>query len=214
LFEEQVTRTPDAPAVIFGDQCLSYRELNERANQLGHYLQKLGVGPEVLVAICVERSLEMIVGLLGILKAGGAYVPLDPSYPSERLLFMLQDAAAPVLLTQSTLDLGLAKGNTHTVFLDRDWPDIAHEGRDNVQSAVQPDNLVYVIYTSGSTGNPKGVMVEHLSCLNLIGWHVLTFQISLVDNATQIAGPSFDAMGWEIWPYLSAGASVTIVDDD
>jgi amino acid adenylation domain-containing protein len=170
LFEEQVERTPDAIAVVFEDQQLTYRELNERANQLGHYLQKLGVGPEVLVGICVERSLEMMVGLLGILKAGGAYVPLDPSYPKERLQFMLEDTQASILLTHTRVATGLALEQTRVVYLDRDWKEIGNENIHNLESAVKPDNLVYIIYTSGSTGKPKGVMICHQGLVNYLYW--------------------------------------------
>src|SRR5439155_10153737 len=152
LFEEQVERTPDATAVVFEDQQLNYRELNKRANQLAHYLRKLGVGPEVLVGICMERSLEMIIGLLGILKAGGAYVPLDPDYPKERLAFMLEDIHAPVLLTQQRLVDSLPEYNARVVCVDRDWKEIAQETEESPENKVTAENLAYVIYTSGSTG--------------------------------------------------------------
>jgi natural product biosynthesis luciferase-like monooxygenase protein len=161
LFESQVERTPDAVAVVCEDQQLSYRELNRRANQLAHYLGARGVGPEVLVGLCVERSVDMVVGLLGILKAGGAYVPLDPTYPKERLTFMLQDAHAPVLVTQQRLVAGLPEQAAQAVCLDTDWPAIVEGDEDNPRSGVAPENLAYVIYTSGSTGKPKGVMVTH-----------------------------------------------------
>jgi aspartate racemase len=161
-FEEQVERTPDAVAVVRGDEQLTYRELNGRANQLAHHLRALGVGPEVLVGICVERSLEMVVGLLGILKAGGTYVPLDPSYPATRLKFILGDTRAPVLLTQERLVEGLPdKHGAEVVRLDADWPAIARKAEENVTSRATADNLAYVIYTSGSTGQPKGVMIGH-----------------------------------------------------
>jgi non-ribosomal peptide synthetase component F len=157
LFETQVEKTPDAIAVVFEDQQLTYRELNTRANQLAHYLMKLGVGPDVLVGICVERSIEMVVGLLGILKASGAYVPLDSSYPKERLAFMLEDAEARVLITQQKF---LSSIDHRTVVcLDRDWQDIAKESVKSPHNQVTSENLAYVIYTSGSTGTPKGVMI-------------------------------------------------------
>src|SRR5215218_5714605 len=162
LFEEQVESTPDAVAVVFEEQQLTYRELDRRANQLAHHLRALGVGPEVLVGICVERSLEMVVGLLGILKAGGAYVPLDPAYPEERISFMLEDAKASVLLTQQRLVEALPDDHaTEVVRLDADWPVIAQKAEENVTSRSAADNLAYVIYTSGSTGQPKGVMIEN-----------------------------------------------------
>ncbi|MGE5305217.1 MAG: condensation domain-containing protein, partial [Alphaproteobacteria bacterium] len=158
LFEAQVERSPDAVAVVFEDKQLTYRELNARANQVAHYLIKLGVGPETLVGICMERSLEMVVGLLGILKAGGAYVPLDPAYPKERLEFMLQDAQVQVLLTQQSLSLDLRTDpRTQLLCLDRDWATVAEQQATNPHNKATPENLAYVIYTSGSTGLPKGV---------------------------------------------------------
>ncbi len=162
-FEAQVERTPDAIAVVFENQQLTYRALNARANQVAHYLKTLGVEPEVLVGLCAERSIEMIVGLLGILKAGGAYVPLDPAYPKERLAFMLADAQVPVLLTQKKW--GFTEETAQVIYLDSDWAIIGSE--ENVVSGVTTENLAYVIYTSGSTGKPKGVTIEHRSVLNL-----------------------------------------------
>ena len=160
LFEEQVERTPNATAVVFADQQFTYQELNARANQLAFYLIAQGVGPDVLVGICVERSIEMVVGLLGILKAGGAYVPLDPSYPNERLQFMLEDAKVPLLLTQERLVPTLPQ-LVPLLCLDQEW-EFIHTVRDsNPQTAVGPDHLAYCIYTSGSTGSPKGVVVSH-----------------------------------------------------
>jgi amino acid adenylation domain-containing protein len=168
LFEAQVERTPDATALIFEDQQLSYQQLNERANQLAHYLQEMGVGAEVLVGLCMERSVEMVVGLLGIMKAGGAYVPMDPQYPAERLSFMLKDAGVKLLLTQQAVLEGLAGIDGATVCVDSEWKRIAQERVDNPESEARADNLAYLIYTSGSTGRPKGVMVQHRSLLNLV----------------------------------------------
>src|SRR5262249_46231459 len=148
-FEAQVEETPDAAAVVFEEQALTYRELNERGNQLGRHLRRLGVGPEVLVGVCVERSVEMVVALLGILKAGGAYVPLDPTYPKGRLGFMLEDAGAPVLLTQERLIPTLPEHRSCVLALDTGWDLVARERMDNPGSAVGPSNLAYVIYTSG-----------------------------------------------------------------
>ncbi len=167
LFEEQVERTPDAVAVVFEDKQLTYRELNNRANQLAHYLEKLGVKPEVLVGICIERSLEMIVGLLAILKAGGAYVPFSPTYPEERIAYMLQDSQVQILLTQEKLVAQLPK-YVQIICLDKDWQTICTENEENFLSRVRSENLAYVIYTSGSTGKPKGVAIEHHSILNLL----------------------------------------------
>ncbi len=167
LFEEQVKRTPDNIAVAFEDQHLTYRELNNRANQLAHYLQRLGVKPDNLVGICVERSLDAIVGILGILKAGGAYLPLDPTLPTKRLAFMLQDAQPTVLLTQQHLKNSEIH-HQHTVYLDTDWQNLARESEVNPQSEVNSTHLIYVIFTSGSTGYPKGVAVEHKQLVNYV----------------------------------------------
>ena len=172
LFEAQVERAPAAVAVVCEGQELTYWELNRRANQLAHYLKGLGVGPEVLVGICVERSLEMVIGLLGILKAGGAYVPLDPAYPKERLAFMLQDAQASVLLTQQRLVERLPQYGTKVVCLDTDWGAIAQEGETNLLCQGTTDNLAYVLYTSGSTGRPKGVAMSHRPLCNLLWWQL------------------------------------------
>ncbi len=157
---------PDAVAIIFEDEQLTYAELNARANQLANHLRRMGVGPEVLVGICMERSLEMVVGILGILKAGGAYVPLDPAYPKARLAFMLEDAQMPVLLTQSGWLEGLPEHGAQVVCLDTDWEEIAQESKQNPCSGVTAENLAYVIYTSGSTGQPKGVQIPHRAVVN------------------------------------------------
>ena len=211
LFEEQVERTPDGVAVVFEYQQLTYQQLNCRANQLAHYLKSLGVAADVLVGICVERSIEMVVGLLGILKAGGAYVPLDPEYPTERLRFMLEDAQVSVLLTQQKLLDRLAQHQAQLVCLDTDWQIISQLNQDNLITETQTTNLAYVIYTSGSTGTPKGVMIAHQSLLNLVFWHQRTFKIIPSDKATQLAKTAFDAAVWELWPYLTTGASIYLV---
>ncbi len=214
LFEEQAERTPDAVAVVFDDQQLTYRELNRRANQLAHHLRRLGVGPEVLVGICVERSPELVVGVLAILKAGGAYVPLDPAYPKERLAFMLEDAQVPVLLTQERLIEGLPRHAARLVCLDADWPVVAREPEKNPTGGATARNVAYAIYTSGSTGRPKGVLLTHGGLSNLVSWHRQAFAVSEVDRAAQVAGPAFDASVWELWPYLAAGASVYFPDEE
>ena len=213
LFEAQVKRTPDAIAVVFESEQLTYCELNARANQLAHYLCSLGVGPEVLVGICVERSLSMVIGLLGILKAGGAYVPLDPGYPQERLAFMLENAQMPVLLTQQRLVTVLPQTQSQVVYLDAGWEKIAKQRTDNPINKVITENLAYVIYTSGSTGRPKGVEIQHLGLLNLVSWHQHTYTLTPADRATQIAGSGFDACVWELWPYLTVGASIHIPNE-
>lgn len=209
----QVASTSSAVALVAGDQVFSYSELNRRANQLAHYLQTLGVRPNVLVGLCVERSPDMVVGLLGILKAGGAYVPLDPTYPPERLHFMLGDAQVPVLLMQQHLAPRLAAHEAYVVCLDADAGVLAQQSATEPISAVTIDDLAYVIYTSGSTGQPKGVQITHNNLLNLVFWHQRAFAVTSSDRATQLTSPSFDATGWELWPYLTAGASVYLPDE-
>ncbi|BAY78058.1 McnC protein [Nostoc linckia NIES-25] len=213
LFESAAQQNPDTIALVFGEKKLSYKELNQRSNQLAHYLKKLGVKTEILVGLCVERSFNMVIGMLGILKAGGAYVPLDPSYPSEHLNFMLEDAQVSVLLTDKLGLERLENYNSQIIGLDRDWQMISQEIEDNPTSEVTADNLAYVIYTSGSTGKPKGVKIEHRGLLNLVFWHQKAFAVSSLDRTTQISGVGFDACGWEIWPYLSIGASIYFVAD-
>lgn len=213
LVERQAAATPDAVALVMDDQVLTYRELNQRANRLAHYLQASGVLPDVLVGICVERSLDMVVGLLGILKAGGAYLPLDPSHPDERLTFMLNDADATVLVTQQYIATRLPIQGIKVVCLDSDAGVLAEESAADAVSAVTADDLAYVIYTSGSTGQPKGVQITHRSLLNLVFWHQQTFEVTASDRATQFASPSFDVTVEELWPYLTIGASVYIPDE-
>ncbi|PPS41252.1 non-ribosomal peptide synthetase [Chroococcidiopsis sp. TS-821] len=212
LFTAQAEKTPDAIALISGDEQLTYRELNHRANQLARYLQKLGVKPESLVCLCVERSISTIVGLLGILKAGGAYLPLDPTYPQQRLEFILSDAPVSVLLTQESLATKLPK-IAATVFLDTDWEKIALEDTTNVTPAVVNHNLAYVIYTSGSTGQPKGVMVEHRSLVNYTLAAVREYEICARDRILQFASISFDAAAEEIFPCLTQGATLILRTD-
>ncbi|WP_442936453.1 non-ribosomal peptide synthase/polyketide synthase [Nostoc sp.] len=214
LFEEQVERTPDAVAVVFENQQLTYHELNCRANQLAHYLQSLGVSADVLVGICVERSLEMVVGLLGILKAGGAYVPLDPEYPQDRLSFMLENAQVSVLLTQQQLVEKLQKHQTQVVCLDTDWHFIAQLPQENAIAEVEATNLVYVIYTSGSTGRPKGVMVEHKGLCNLTHAQIQTFGVDSDSRVLQFASFSFDASIWEVVLALGSGATLYLGTKD
>ena len=156
LIQIQVENSPQAVAVIWQNEHLSYEKLNQKANQVAHYLQKLEVKPEVLVGVCLERSLDMVIALLGILKAGGAYVPLDPTYPKDRLGFVIENTQLPILLTQQHLLKSIPQHQAHTICIDSDWQNIAQESVDNPVSEVQHDNLAYVIYTSGSTGQPKG----------------------------------------------------------
>jgi len=214
LVARQAAATPEAVALVAGDQTCTYRELNRRANQLAHYLQTLGVQPGVLVGLCVERSFDMVVGLLGILKAGGAYVPLDPGYPPDRLAFMLSDAQAPVLVTQQRLISRLPSGEARVVLLDTDTAVLAQQSEAEPVLSATASDLAYVIYTSGSTGRPKGVQITHESLLNLLFWHHRAFAVTPSDRATQLTSPAFDATGWELWPYLTAGASVYLLDEE
>ncbi|MEG4595034.1 amino acid adenylation domain-containing protein, partial [Microcoleus sp. F8_C2] len=213
LFEVQVEQTPDAVAVIFKEEQLTYRELNAKANQLAHHLQALGVKPETLVAICVERSLDMIVGLLGILKAGGAYVPLDAAYPSERLAFMLEDSAVPVLLTQQRLVDRLAQHEAQIVCLDTQWEAIAQHSEENTACGVNAENLAYVIYTSGSTGKPKGVTIQHRSLVNYTTAVNIEYEIKKCDRILQFSSISFDVSAEEIYTSLTSGATLVLRTD-
>ncbi len=204
LFEEQVEKTPDAVALVYEKQSLTYRELNKRANQLAHYLQTLGVKPEVRVGICVERSLEMVIGILAILKAGGVYVPFDPAYPLERLAFMLADVQTPILLTQTHLCDQLPIQNQTVVNLDSNWEMIAQYGEDNLLSEVNPENLAYIIYTSGSTGTPKGTEVPLRSLIGFM-FGVDYIQLDADQIWLQHSSISWDALTLELWPPLLYG---------
>ncbi|MEH2391354.1 MAG: amino acid adenylation domain-containing protein [Nostoc sp.] len=210
LFETQVEKTPDAIAVVFEEELISYRELNLRANQLAHYLQSLGVGSEVLVGLCVERSLEMVVGVLGILKAGGAYVPLDYAYPQERLAFMVQDAQVSVLLTQEKLKSGLPNHQAEIICLDTNWQFIDYE-LDNPTHNITSNNLAYVIYTSGSTGQPKGVQIQHRSAVNLLNAIAQEPGLTAEDTLLSVTSLSFDIAVSEIFLPLSVGAKLVLV---
>jgi amino acid adenylation domain-containing protein/non-ribosomal peptide synthase protein (TIGR01720 family) len=219
LFEKQVEKTPDAIAVVFVDerseasrrvnQQLTYGQLNQRANQLANYLQKLGVGAEVLVGICVERSLLMVIGILAILKAGGAYVPLDPDYPQERLGFMLSDAQVSVLLTQESVLVKLPNAQAKVICIENAEL-IAQQSQSNPVNQSKLENLAYVIYTSGSTGKPKGVMIEHRSLLNYTQAAIEEYDISSSDRILQFASISFDAAAEEIFPCLVQGATLVL----
>lgn len=210
----QASRAPDAIALVAGSQALSYRELNQRANQLAHRLQALGVGPNVAVGLCVERSFDMVVGLLGILKAGGAYLPLDPSYPSDRLSFMLRDARVRVLVTQQRLSTLIPTMDIQPIYLDAGAALLEQQPVNEPEFSASLDDLAYIIYTSGSTGRPKGVQITHNSLLNLVFWHQRAFAVTPSDKATQLTSPAFDATGWELWPYLTCGASIYLLDEE
>ncbi len=216
LFEAQVQRTPNAIAVVFEDQQLTYHELNRRANQLAHHLHSLGVGPEVIVGICIDRSLDMVVGLLGILKAGGAYVSLDPTYPKERLAFMLADAKVTILLTQQKLLTELPEHKAHLVCLDTNDRVISQNRSENllsgVESGVEPENVAYVIYTSGSTGKPKGVVMRHFSLSNLIAWQLKHTTVPTA-KTLQFTPVSFDVSFQEIFSTWCSGGTLVLVSE-
>ncbi len=210
LFEAQVVRTPQAVSVEYKQKQLTYEELNIKANQLAHHLQKLGVGAEVLVGLCVERSLEMIVGLLGIIKAGGAYIPLDPAYPAERLSYMFQDAQISVLVTTEKWSTLISDYSGQVIFLDSHKNEIVKHSDRNLVNTVKPDNLAYVIYTSGSTGKPKGVMIEHHSLMNFTQRAIAQYKISECDRILQFNSINFDTAVEEIYTCLSCGATVVL----
>lgn len=213
LFEAQALSTPNEVAVTFEGDQLTYGELNCRANQLSHYLKGLEVGPDVLVGICMERSLEMVVGLLGILKAGGAYVPLESSYPKDRLSYILESAQVKILLTQERLVEKMSTQGVQVVCLDLEWQVIAQANNGdmrNQHTKVKAENLAYVIYTSGSTGLPKGVMITHQAICNRLLWMQETYKLTPTDRVLQKTPYSFDVSVWEFfWPLLT-GASLVI----
>jgi amino acid adenylation domain-containing protein len=210
LFAEQAAKTPDAVAVIFDDKQLTYRELDVKSNQLAHHLRKLGVKADTLVGVCVERSLEMVIGLLGILKAGGAYVPLDPRYPKDRVEFVLKDAAAPVLLTQTSL-AGDMPSSAKTIRLDADWATIAAESGAKLESATKGADLAYVIYTSGSTGVPKGVEIPHEALANFLQSMKTTPGLTAEDVLLAVTTISFDIAGLELFLPLITGAKLVVL---
>ena len=208
LIEAQAKQRPNAAALVFEGEGLSYSDLDKRANQLARRLITMGVGPEVAVGVCMERSMELVVGILGILKAGGAYLPLDPGYPKERLAFMVTDSGLRVILSQQNLRAGLPAGDAQVVCLDSEWDSISREKPDNAVSAVKPQNLAYIIYTSGSTGRPKGVLLEHLGLCNLVQAQAVGFDIHPGSRVLQFASISFDASVSEIFATLAAGATL------
>jgi amino acid adenylation domain-containing protein len=212
-FEAQAERTPDAVAVVCDERQLTYRELNLRSGQLAQYLRGRGVGPETLVGICIERSLDMVVGLLGILKAGGAYVPLDPAYPRERINFVLEDARVALLLTQEKL-LAWPEHQAKVICLDRDWDAIAADPVRPMDSGLSPDNLAYVIYTSGSTGKPKGVQIEHRAVINFLDSMRREPGLTEQDTLLAVTTLSFDIAGLEIFLPLTTGAKLVIAGQE
>jgi amino acid adenylation domain-containing protein len=215
LFAAQAARTPEAIALRYADQQLSYAELNERANQLARQLRSLGVGPDVPVALCMERSLELVVGVLGVLKAGGVYVPLDPSHPAERLRFLLDDMGAALLLTQSSLADTLPAQDLRRLCLDTDWPAIAAQSSAPLDDvAVLPDHLAYVIYTSGSTGTPKGVMVTHGGLTNYLSWAIDAYAVGEGQGAPLHSPLGFDLTVTSLFTPLLTGGTVVLVPEE
>ncbi|WP_414529157.1 amino acid adenylation domain-containing protein [Nodularia chucula] len=213
LFESQVEKTPDAIALICDNQKLTYRELNNRANQLAHYLQKLGVKPEEILGICMKRTPEMVIALLAILKAGGAYVPLDPAYPQERLTFMLEDSQARVLLTQTHLVELFDQPSLHVLCVDQDLQLLSQQSAENLFSEVKSDHLAYVIYTSGSTGVPKGVAIKHQSCVALLTWSREVFTVDDLAGVLASTSICFDLSIFEMFVPLSWGGRIILVEN-
>ncbi|NEO35901.1 MAG: amino acid adenylation domain-containing protein [Moorea sp. SIOASIH] len=214
LFEEQVEKTPDAVAVVFGQEQLTYHQLNQRANQLAHHLLSMGVRPEVLVGICVERSVQMVVGLLGILKAGGAYVPLDPNYPHQRLSYILADSGVEVLLTQQSLLESLPSHTAQMVCLDSDWGAIEQYSGQNLDVGVTSDNLAYVIYTSGSTGKPKGTMILHSGVGNYLSWCTKAYNVADSEGSTVNSSIGFDATITSLFSPFLVGRKVVLLPEE
>jgi amino acid adenylation domain-containing protein len=209
LFETQVENAPDAIAVVFEDQQLTYRELNGRANQLAHYLRQRGVQPDTIVALCMERSIEMVAGILGVLKAGGAYLPIDPDSPAERRHFLLNDAQADLVLTQDELRLSFAGRTDEIVCLDSEGDKLSDQSHENLQHQVRGHHAAYVIYTSGSTGTPKGVVNVHSGLLNRLQWMQDAYRLTDVDRVLQKTPFTFDVSVWELlWPLISGARLV------
>jgi amino acid adenylation domain-containing protein len=214
LISTQVQHAPDALAVIGGETQLTYAQLSKSANQLARRLKALGVGPETCVGVYLERSPKWIICLLAVLKTGGAYLPIDLASPAERVAFMLEDAQARVLLTTEPHAAKLAGPSAQVICLDSEWHTLASESVENLEITPAPDSLAYVIYTSGSTGWPKGVAVTHRGLLNLVHWYRQAFALNSADQSTQVAGLGFDATVWEVWPQLTAGASIYLANEE
>jgi amino acid adenylation domain-containing protein len=203
---------PDTLAVVAGSDVLTYKDLISRSNQLAHYLRTMGVGPEVLVGVWLERSVDFVVAALGIMKAGGAYLPLDPAAPKARIGSILRDSQVSVCITTKRMSELMPVGTWRVVAIDADREAIALHSSSSPEITLSMANLAYVIYTSGSSGEPKGVEITHANLANLCAWHRETFGVTSADRATQVASPGFDAATWEIWPYLTSGASLSIPD--
>jgi amino acid adenylation domain-containing protein len=214
LFEAQVDRAPAALALCQGARVLRYDELEERANRLARFLKAKGVSSESLVGVCLSRSIETVIGLLGVLKAGGAYVALDPAHPPDRLAFVVEDAGLSLVLTEESLLPRLTGVSAERIALDRDWPAIAEQSAARLHEPIRAEQLAYVIYTSGSTGAPKGVELCHRGLVNLCVWHERAYLLTPDDRCTHLAAPGFDASVWEIWPPLLSGASLHLPDEE
>jgi amino acid adenylation domain-containing protein len=212
LVSARAAAAPNAIAVTHGKLSLTYKQLDMRASQLAHFLRSLGVGPDGIVGLYLNRSLAMVVGALAILKAGGAYLPLDPTHPLRRLTFVMEDARVPVLLTGKCMLDELSVRTQKVVTVDPEGRLAAPRTSEPILGRTKAQDLAYVIYTSGSTGQPKGVEITHGSLLNLVFWHQRAFRISSTDRASQLSTLSFDAAVWELWPYLTVGASVHLHD--
>lgn len=210
---ERADTTPDAIAVVSESETLTYKELDQRASQLAHHLQSLGVGPEVITAICMERSAAAVIVALAVLQAGGAYLPLDPGYPADRLAFILKDAQPAAVITQSQYAAKVSGGSWRVVNMDDISSQIRSGNHGRPTAEITPASLAYVIYTSGSTGQPKGVQGTHAGLANLVAWHTNAFGVTAADRATQLSSLGFDAAVWEIWAHLCAGASLYIVPE-
>jgi len=209
----RVAASPNNIALVVDKEEMTYAELDIRSNQIARWLCSEGVGLDDLVGIWLPRSPQLVVSMLGALKAGGAYVPFDPAWPTERVAWMLNDARPKVLLTDQSMQARLPRGSWKTIALDHEWADIASCPGVAIECSASPENLAYVIYTSGSTGQPKGVEITHGSLSNLASWHQAAFEVRSSDKASQLASPGFDAAVWELWPYLTAGASVHLADE-
>ena len=211
IFEAQTSDTPQATAVVFEDQHLTYNELNVQANELAYTLRELGIGPETLVAICTELSVELIVGMMGILKSGAAYVPMDPLFPEERLSMIIEETKAKALLTQRHLDSRLPTSMTNTIYLDPDEKSFNKSRRVNPPNPAKPENLVYVMFTSGSTGKPKGVAIEHRQILNYVNAILDRLSICTPSSFATVSSFATDLGNTAIFPALCSGGSVHLI---
>ncbi|MEQ1503969.1 MAG: amino acid adenylation domain-containing protein, partial [Myxococcota bacterium] len=206
--------TPDAPAVAGGSESLTHAALNTRANQLAHHLRALGVGPDVPVGVCLERTPAAVVAMLAVLKAGGAYLPMDHGHPPDRLGLLVRHAAAPVVITEARLVDAFSHDRVQVVVLDRDAPAIGLRPTHDPNGDPHPDHRAYIVFTSGSTGTPKGVELTHGALVNRVAWYGPAYGVIRDDRASQFFSLAFDVTGWEIWPHLAYGASVCLMDDD